>query len=148
MRRESSSPLTRPVPLPLWAAVAIPVSVAVVAGLAGMMAGIYIGLSGYDAPGTPGTAPATAAPDAKTAAKADPKTYLRDPVNKDAFRAAMMGRSTREVTKMLGAPKWVLNNPDVGLGWGYPVNLSPDGKKWSSSVILMIRNDHVTEITW
>lgn len=151
MRRESSSPFTRPVPLPLWAAVAIPVSVAVVAGLAGMMAGIYIGLSGYDAPGTPDTAPATAAPDAKPTAKADVRSYLRDPINRKAFEQVVMGKSTREVTEMLGPPSRVMNNLDAGLGWVYetpPVTAYQKSKRQAGNVILILRSDHVAQIVW
>jgi hypothetical protein len=147
MRRESPSPLTRLIPLPLWAVVAVPLALAVLAGLAGMMAGVYIGLSGYDPPGTPGTTPAVAvAPEAKSATKVDPKTYLRDPVNKKAFEAAVMGKSTREVTELLGPPDQVLHNPDLGLEWIYHLNRSPDGKKWTGYFILIVGNDHITAV--
>lgn len=152
MRRESSSPFTRPVPLPLWAAVAIPVSAAVLAGVVGLASGVLIGRAASNAPAGPGAPPAVvAAPDAKPAAKADPKTYLRDPVNRKAFEQAVMGKSTREVTEMLGPPSRVMNNLDAGQGWVYetpPVTAYQKSKKQAGNVILILRSDHVSQIVW
>lgn len=70
----------------------------------------------------------------------DVKSYLNTPVNKPAFEKAILGRSTREVTDMLGPPKSVVRG-EKSLGWVYR---SSKGE----SVILMIDNDRVSQVDW
>lgn len=70
----------------------------------------------------------------------NPKGYLQtDPVDKKGFESAVLGRTTREITELLGPPKEVLN--ERTLGWVYSV---PN----TSSVILLFRDDKVVEVDW
>jgi hypothetical protein len=76
----------------------------------------------------------------KPGGKADVKAYLKEPVNKPEFEKAVMGRSTREITEMLGAPVDVYQVTQ-GIEWRYPVEKQ-------QQVILIIRDDHVIKVSW
>lgn len=65
--------------------------------------------------------------------------YLGDPPDRAAFEKAVMGRSTREITEMLGAPDRVLN--ERNLAWEYRYEKA-------AKVLLYIRDDHVVRIEW
>jgi hypothetical protein len=73
----------------------------------------------------------------------DVKGYLKaDPIDKKAFEAAILGRSTREVSEMLGTPTQVLNG-EKRTGWEYPINPHKQ-----SGVIVFFRDDKAVQIDW
>ena len=82
-------------------------------------------------PGSPSIAPKVAK---------DSKPPVKDlAADKKGFEASVLGKTTREITDQLGAPKQVMNGGN--LAWVYPTANS-------SGVILVFRDDHVVEVQW
>jgi hypothetical protein len=123
----------RKVAIPLWLLVVAVGVTAVAAGVGGIGAGLALG---------------GLARSGQLAAGGGPKKFLEAPVDRKAFEAAVMGRASRDVADMLGPPAQVLSDPDIGTGWVYRVEPSPDGKTWKANVILTIRGDHVAKVGW
>ena len=80
--------------------------------------------------------PVTLAPPAASA-----RQYLKHPVNKPAFEAAVMGRSMKEVSDLLGPPKTTLET-----SWVYPVEVAPGARP--NTVVVFFRSNSVFKVEW
>lgn len=71
------------------------------------------------------------------------KALLKDPISRADFEKAVLGRSTREITELLGPPLHVVTGEKT-TGWQY----RPNAENSRSGAILIFREDRVVKVDW